>query len=368
MKRKLIYKLELKVVFNILIIFILSALTIAVIYMMWKFFLALVGVLRLQQFLDAIYKARQYFDFTNTIISLWIIIFISYSHLLLYKKIKYFVEVDEHMEAIAEGKLDKKIPEQSKEELGKIAKNMNEIIEKLNKSIEEERRAEQTKYDLITNVSHDLRTPLTSILGYLELIDNDKYKDEVELRYYVNIAYEKSKRLNNLINDLFQYTIMKNSTLKLKKELINVIELLNQMVLEFRLQFKKVDIECRTYFSEDKLLIMADAVKMARAFENLITNGMNYGSGTEYIDICTRKENNSAVIEIINYGEPIPSIDVPFIFERFYRVEKSRSGYTGGSGLGLAITKSIIELHEGEIFVESNYERTAFIIKLPLGS
>ena len=367
MKRKLIYKLELKVVFNILITFILSALTMGVLYMMWKFFLA-IGAISLQQSLDAIYKARRYIDFTKIIIALWIIIFISYSHLLLYKKIKYFVEVDEHLEAIAEGKLDKKIPEQSKAELGKIAKNMNEIIEKLNKSIEEERRAEQTKYELITNVSHDLRTPLTSILGYLELIDNDKYKDEVELRYYVNIAYEKSKRLNNLINDLFQYTIMKNSTLKLKKELINVIELLNQMVLEYRLQFRKVDIECRTYFSEDKLYIMADAVKMARAFENLISNGMNYGSGTKYIDICTRKENNSADIEIINYGEPIPSIDVPYIFERFYRVEKSRSGYTGGSGLGLAITKSIIELHEGEIFVESNYERTAFIIKLPLGS
>ncbi|MBZ9609636.1 HAMP domain-containing histidine kinase [Clostridium estertheticum] len=367
MKRKLIYKLELKVVFNILLAFLLSALTMAVMYIMWKFFLAICAMYS-QQFLDEIYKARLHYDFIKIAIALWIIIFISYSHLLIYKKIKYFVEVDEHIKAIAEGRIDKKIPEQSKAELGKTAKNMNEIIEKLNKSIEEERRAEQTKYELITNVSHDLRTPLTSILGYLELIDKDKYKDEVELRYYVNIAYEKSKRLNNLINDLFQYTIMRNSTLKLNKELINVIELLNQVALEFRPQFRKVDIECRTYFSEDKLLIVADAVKMARAFENLISNGMNYGSGTEYIDICTRKENNSAVIEIINYGEPIPSIDVPFIFERFYRVEKSRSGFTGGSGLGLAITKSIIELHEGEIFVESDYERTAFIIKLPLGS
>ncbi|MCB2297420.1 sensor histidine kinase [Clostridium tagluense] len=367
MKKRLIYKLELKVVFNIFITFILSTLTTAVIYIMCKLFLA-IGIVGSQLFSKVIYKAMQYVDFTKIIIALWIIIFISYSHLLLYKKIKYFVEVDEHMEAIAQGKIAEKIPEQPKAELGKIAKNMNEIIEKLNKSIEEERRAEQTKYELITNVSHDLRTPLTSILGYLELIDNDKYKDEVTLRYYVNIAYEKSKRLNTLIDDLFQYTIMRNSTLKLNKELINVIELLNQVVLEFNPQFRKKNIECRTYFSEDKLLIVADAVKVARAFENLITNGINYGSGTEYIDICTRKENNSAVIEVINYGEPIPSIDVPFIFERFYRVEKSRSEFAGGSGLGLAITKSIIELHEGEIFVESNYERTVFIIKLPLVS
>ncbi|MGH4124446.1 MAG: sensor histidine kinase [Clostridium sp.] len=367
MKRKLIYKLELKVVFNIFLVFLLSALTMAVFYIMWKFFLVICTIYS-QRFLDIIYRLRQYVDFINITSALWIIIFISYSHLLLYKKIKYFVEVDEHMKAIAAGRIDKKIPEQSKAELGKMAKNMNEIIEKLNKSIEEERRAEQTKYELITNVSHDLRTPLTSILGYLELIDKDRYEDEVRLRYYVSIAYEKSKRLNTLIDDLFQYTIMRNSTLKLKKESINVIELLNQVVLEFNPQFRKKNIECRTYFSEDKLLIMADAAKLARAFENLISNGMNYGSGTEYIDICTRKENNSAVIEVINYGEPIPSIDVPFIFERFYRVEKSRSEFAGGSGLGLAITKSIIELHEGEIFVESNYERTVFIIKLPLGS
>lgn len=367
MSKNSTYKLELKIVFGIVLNFVFSALTMIAIYIMWRFFTE-IFLKNSQELLNIIYILRHHINFRTVAIIIWIIIFIIYFHLSIYKEIKYFVEIDEHMKAIVKGGIEKQIPEKRKSELGKMAKNMNEIIEKLNKSIEEERRAEQTKYDLITNVSHDLRTPLTSILGYLELIDNDKYKDEVELRYYVNVAYEKSKRLNTLINDLFQYTIMRNSTLKLNKELINVIELLNQLVLEFRLQFRKADIECRTYFSEDKLLIAADATKMARAFENLIFNALNYGSGTEYIDICTRKENNNAVIEIINYGEPIPGIDIPFIFERFYRVEKSRSGFTGGSGLGLAITKSIIQIHEGEISVESNYERTAFIIELPLGS
>ncbi|MBU3145487.1 cell wall metabolism sensor histidine kinase WalK [Clostridium sp. CF012] len=367
MSKNSTYKLELKIVFGIVLNFVFSALTMMAIYVMWRF-LTDVILKNSQDLLNLIYILRQHINFNTVAIIIWIIIFIIYFHLSIYKKIKYFVEIDEHMKAIVKGEIEKKIPEKPKSELGKMAKNMNEIIEKLNKSIEEERRAEQTKYELITNVSHDLRTPLTSILGYLELIDKDKYEDEVKLRYYVSIAYEKSKRLNTLIDDLFQYTIMRNSTLKLNKELVNVIELLNQVVLEFSPQLRKKNIECRTYFSEDKLLIMADAVKVARAFENLISNGINYGSGTEYIDICTRKENNSAVIEVINYGGPIPSIDIPFIFERFYRVEKSRSEFAGGSGLGLAITKSIIELHEGEIFVESNYERTIFTIKLPLGS
>lgn len=365
MKRKPIYKLEFKIILSIIRTFIYSILTMAVLYIIWKMFLILF-IEKQKYFVDEIYSLRQNVNFHTAKCVIWMLIFIFYCHLFLYKKLKYFIEINEYMKVISDCTLDQKIPENHKEELGKLAQNINEIIERLNKSIEEERRAEQTKYDLITNVSHDLRTPLTSILGYLELIDRDKYKDEVELRHYVNIAYEKSKRLNVLINDLFEYTIMRNNTVKLKKQEINIVELLNQVILEFRLQLRNKNMKCRTYFSEDKFLVNGDAMKLARSFENLISNGMKYGYETEYIDVVTRKEDSYVVIEVINYGEPIPNIDLPFVFERFYRVEKSRSQFTGGSGLGLAITKSIIELHEGKIFVESNYDRTVFIIKLPL--
>jgi signal transduction histidine kinase len=336
-----------------------------VLFALWKIFLILF-VNNSPDDKDAIFMLRSHINFTYVKYTIWIIILIIYLHVFMYKKIKYFVEVDQFMNDITTGNLDKKIPENENHLLGKLAKNMNTIIEKLNKSMEEERLAEQTKYDLITNVSHDLRTPLTSILGYLDLVDKDYYKDEIQLRYYVNIAYEKSKRLNVLINDLFEYTITKNSTLILKKEEVNLIELLNQLYLEFRIQFKNLNMECRTFFSEDKLFINGDAIKLARAFENLINNGIRYGKQSKYIDIVTRKENSIGIIEIINYGEPIPAVDLPFIFDRFYRAEKSRSTSTGGSGLGLAITKNIINLHKGEISIESNYEKTTFIIKLPL--
>ena len=289
-----------------------------------------------------------------------------YFTLLSYKKVKTFVDIFETVEDMANGNLDRKIDIKSKNLMGQLANNMNQIVFKLNKSIEEERRAEQTKNDLITNVSHDLRTPLTSIIGYLGLIDDDKYRDEVQMRHYVNIAYEKAKGLNVLINDLFELTKMRNRGVKLDKSIVNLGELLGQLVAQFELQFRSSKMEGRLYLTDEKLMVDVDPIKLVRAFENLITNAINYGKEGKYIDVVATREEDTAVIKFINYGEPIPVVDLHHIFERFYRVEKSRSLQSGGSGLGLSITKHIIELHNGTISVDSNYEKTIFEVRLPI--
>jgi signal transduction histidine kinase len=293
-------------------------------------------------------------------------VFIIYFIIFSYKKVKTFIDIFETVEDMASGNLNRTINIKSKDLMGQLANNMNQIVFKLNKSIEEERRAEQTKNDLITNVSHDLRTPLTSIIGYLGLIDDDKYKDEVQMRHYVNIAYEKSKGLNVLINDLFELTKMRNKGVKLDKSIVNLGELLGQLVAQFELQFKNSKMESRLYLSNDKLMLDVDPIKLVRAFENLITNAIHYGKEGKYVDIVTIKEEDTVVIQFINYGEPIPVVDLHHIFERFYRVEKSRSLQSGGSGLGLSITKHIIELHNGTISVDSNYDRTVFEVRIPI--
>ena len=203
-------------------------------------------------------------------------------------------------------------------------------------------------------------------MGYLGLIDEDKYKDEVELRYYTNIAYEKSKNLNVLINDLFELTKMQNNTIKLDKQEINLVELLSQIIEHFNYQFQENNIEGRVKFSEDKLIVNADANKLVRAFENLINNAIKYGQEGYYIDLFTKRENDMALIQVINYGEAISPIDLPNLFDRFYRIEKSRNKDKGGSGLGLAITKNIVQLHDGTISVYSDNIKTIFEIKLPL--
>ncbi|NMS91909.1 GHKL domain-containing protein [Clostridioides difficile] len=250
--------------------------------------------------------------------------------------------------------------------IDELAHKINSIIHQLRNITVEERQAQQTKTDLITNVSHDLRTPLTSIMGYLGLIEEGKYKDEVQMMYYVNIAYEKSKNLNVLINDLFELTKMQNNTTRLNKTEINLVELLSQIVSQFEIYFKQEFMVSRVNFNEDKLIVKADPNKLVRVFENLMTNAMKYGKDGLYVDIVTEKKEDMAVVKVINYGEPIPVLDLPNIFDRFYRVEKSRNRNAGGSGLGLAITKNIVNLHGGEITVSSNKHQTVFEVQLPI--
>lgn len=260
-----------------------------------------------------------------------------------------------------EGLKDKEV-----DDIDELAHKINSIIHQLRNITVEERQAQQTKTDLITNVSHDLRTPLTSIMGYLGLIEEGKYKDEVQMMYYINIAYEKSKSLNVLINDLFELTKMQNNTIRLNKIEINLVELLSQIVSQFEIYFKQEFMVSRANFNEEKLIVKADPNKLVRVFENLMTNAMKYGKDGLYVDIVTEKKGDMAVVKVINYGEPIPVLDLPNIFDRFYRVEKSRNRNAGGSGLGLAITKNIVNLHDGQITVSSDKHQTVFEVQLPL--
>lgn len=183
---------------------------------------------------------------------------------------------------------------------------------------------------MITNVSHDLRTPLTSIIGYLNLIEEGKYKDEVELMYYIDIAYEKSLNLKVLINDLFDLTKIQNKTVTFNKQNLDLIELIGQLVSQLSIQLKQYNMECRLEFKVDKLMISADAMMLVRAFENLIINAMRYGSDGHSIDIAVNKKEDKAVVQFINYGEAIPVVDLPYIFDRFYRVKNQEILLKGG--------------------------------------
>lgn len=296
---------------------------------------------------------------------LGVVIFISIYTSITYKKFKNMSIIVEDLKLMANGNLNNKIEVKSRGDIEDVANNINNIVAQLKNITVEERNAQQTKNDLITNVSHDLRTPLTSIIGYLDLIEQGKYKDEVELMYYVDIAYEKSLNLNILINDLFELTKMQNRTIDFNKIELNLVELVGQLVSQFEVQFRKENMNCRIEFSAEKLMVNADPIKLVRAFENLVTNAMRYGKDGHVVDIKIFTESEMAVVQVINYGEPIPVVDLPHIFDRFYRVEKSRNTFQGGSGLGLAITKNIIEAHYGSIEAISDNEHTVFEVKIP---
>ncbi len=246
-----------------------------------------------------------------------------------------------------------------------LAEEIQKIIAKSSEAVKEVKMAEQLKNELVTNVAHDLRSPITSIIGYLELINNDRYRDEVELRYYIQVVHEKAASLHTLVNDIFEYIYMQNRHVKIHKGSVNIEEMLNQLAVQSKVQLEEVKMEFRLFSSATKPIVEGDGGKLVRVFENIIQNAIRYGSDGKYLDVNLSDTEKWVEIEIINYGQQaIPPSDLPHIFERFYRVEKSRSHFTGGSGLGLAITKSIIDLHNGEINVMSTPGRTAFTIKL----
>lgn len=281
------------------------------------------------------------------------------------RPIRYLEEITEGIQQVAGGDFTHRIPKRTTDELGIVADTVNRMTERLRASIEEERAAEQAKNDLITGVSHDLRTPLTSILGFLEYIEEDRYKDETELKYFVSIAYDKSITLKKLIDDLFEYTRTSGRSVPMRFAPLNATDFMRQLAEEFEPLFRQRGMTCRLSTDDPRLMIDADGNELVRAFENLLSNAVRYGKPDSEVRVEIAVERQEVVIRIANAGEPIPARDLPFVFDRFYRADPSRSRVTGGTGLGLAIAKNIIELHDGRIGARSDPKETVFETRLP---
>jgi signal transduction histidine kinase len=278
--------------------------------------------------------------------------------------IRYLSMISSAVNQIAGGDLDAYIPVKSKDEIGRLAADVNQMASRLKESIEEERRAEKAKNELITSVSHDLRTPLTSILGYLALVDDDKYEDEVTLRHYISIVHEKAQNMKELVDDLFEFTKMTDSAFKLDRSEVNLGRMLEQLAEEFVPILSKAGMEYRMSLPDQKVVVQADPSLLVRVLENIMSNAVRYGSEGRFMDIELHNPPGWAVIRIANYGPPIPATEIHHIFERFVRVEGSRSRNTGGAGLGLAIAKSIVNLHGGTIRAYNDDKRTVFEVSL----
>jgi signal transduction histidine kinase len=293
-------------------------------------------------------------------------LFIVYMVILNWRRFSYYGQLSRSVEHIAKGNFDDAVPVRQNNEISLLAENMNLLVSELKRSLDEERNAEQTKNELITNVSHDLRTPLTSIIGYLGLIEQDRYRDEVELRHYVQIAYAKAERLNVLIHDLFEYTRMRHDVIPLRKQMFNLVEMMNQLLEHHRLSLENARMSGALITNLNEFPFLGDPDKLVRVFENLLDNAISYGHSGGKVDIFLSHYHQEAIVEVVNYGEAIPSADLPHLFDRFYRVDKSRTENSGGTGLGLAIAKGLVEKHGGTITVSSDGSSTNFRVRLPL--
>ncbi|WP_137598026.1 sensor histidine kinase [Paucilactobacillus kaifaensis] len=267
---------------------------------------------------------------------------------------------------IAQGHFDHRIPFKLKGDQQHVVTSVNSLVDSAIQSMDDERKIEQSKDELITNVSHDLRTPLTSIIGYLGLIEDKQYHNDEDLLKYTHTAYEKAKQMKALVEDLFEYTKVRQTEAPVNIINVNLDQMLEQLAASFELEASKKDIKMLSNTKPANLMIEADAEKLGRVFSNLIANGLKYGQGASYIKLEARQKDDYVIVRVSNDGAPIPQKSLDHLFERFYRVEESRSKATGGTGLGLAIVQSIVDLHHGKVHAESNDQETSFIVELPV--
>lgn len=269
---------------------------------------------------------------------------------------------------IAEGHFDHRINFLVRRDLQHVIDSINSLVDSTVAAVNEERQIEKSKDDLLTNVSHDLRTPLTSIIGYLGLLQSHAYKNQQDADKYIDIAYLKAKQMKSLAEDLLAYSKLTASDTKLHiQRHLHIYSMMEQVAAGFELEAQKKGIELEVIARPRDLEIAADPEQLVRVYNNLIANALKYGKGATKISLVANEVNKKQVeLRVENDGEPIPQDSLKKIFDRFYRVETSRNQATGGTGLGLAIVKSIVGLHHGTISCRSNAKKTSFIILLPL--
>ncbi len=290
------------------------------------------------------------------------ILFLLFFRLYLNWFTRYFMEIDDKMDSLT----DESAPEVSlPPELFPIERKMNSVKYTVERQKGDILAAEQRKNDLIMYLAHDLKTPLASVIGYLNLLhDEQGISPELQTKY-LEIALNKAERLESLMNEFFEIARFNLSDIALEYREIDLTRLLEQLVFEFQPMLREKNLVCRLEAPET-FRLSCDSDKLQRVFDNLLRNAVSYSfSGTEIV-ITARQTESSLEICFANQGHPIPPEKLSYIFQQFYRLDESRSAQTGGAGLGLAIARQIVELHGGSITAQSAEEQTSFLVTLPL--
>ncbi len=301
--------------------------------------------------LQTIFAFKRYFIFINrgTLLPLAFIIFDVALFLVLFKKLEYFNTILAETEKITSGDLSLVLKEEGKGNLSKLAHNINNMKVGLKNSLEKEMRSERMKSELITNVSHDLKTPLTSIINYVDLLKKESLTP-AKANDYVEILDRKSQRLKNLVEDLFEASKATSGAMDLNLENIEITELIKQTLAEFEEKIASSTLDFKVDLGKEKMYVMGDGKRTHRVFENLVQNVLKYSmkDSRVYVDLIEDEETTQLIIKNMSCYEM--NFNADEISERFKRGDISRS--TEGSGLGLAIAKSIMELQGGELKIE----------------
>ncbi|GLC88060.1 sensor histidine kinase [Lysinibacillus piscis] len=252
----------------------------------------------------------------------------------------------------------------SKDEIGQLTQHYNSMVERIQSQVIEIEQFDNKRKQLLSNLSHDLRTPLTMILGYAETIRNGLYKDDRELQSSAKIILQRSRYMDKLLDQLLDITRQNTHALTLQLAPHNISEMLRKILADYLLFLDGQDYIVDVHIEDTDIMIHIDVALMERAIRNIIDNALRYGKEGHYLGIILKEQQNDVWITIKDKGPGIASAEQERIFERFYRVHQGRQG--DGLGIGLSIVQEIVDLHQASIHVTSvPYEETLFQIRLP---
>lgn len=296
----------------------------------------------------------------SIIIILLIILIVS-----LIKKINY---ISKTVDEVVQGNFNQRIRFQNHiKPLNTLCIKINSLIMKMQKIFKKNKVNEDSIKKMISNISHDLRTPLTSMLGYMELVLNDNTLNEEEKKEYINIVYNKGNHLYSLMEEFFQVSKLDSKDVNFEIKKINVSEIIRQNIISFFNELKKRNMEPQINIPEEDIYALGDEKALNRILSNLINNSLKYGSEGTLIGVNLTYDKNNVFISIWDNGAGIPKEEIDYVFNRLYTVEKSRKLNLKSSGLGLSIAKKLVESLGGTISVISTpYEKTAFTFTLPI--
>ena len=312
---------------------------------------------------QALEAYQRFFRLNNVffIAFLFIVILVVVLGVYLKEFTKYFNEINQGIDSL--------VDEQSEdirlsEELEATEQKINSIRHTLAQRKAATELEEKRRKELVVYLAHDLKTPLTSVIGYLNLLQDQKEIKEEERKKYLSIALKKAERLEELINEFFDVTRFHLSRITLEYSRVNLTRMLEQITYEFQPQLEEKGLECILECPPD-VSVNCDVNKIQRVFDNLLRNAVNYSYEHGTIRVCVTQEEAQVTICFTNPGEHIPEEKLESLFEQFYRVDDARASKSGGAGLGLAIAREIVEAHGGTIRAESTGDQIELEVMIP---
>ena len=286
--------------------------------------------------------------------------------MLFFKLTKRLRNVTQTVKEFEQGNYDNRLIVKNDDEVGQLTTAFNHMAQTIELNMEELKKNDTLRRELIANISHDLRSPLASIQGYIEtILMKDDNIDPQQRKDFLETILTSVTNLNTLVGELFELSKLDAMKSKPNPEPFSVAELLQDIILKFQPQAENKSINIITKIPRNLTFVLGDISMIDRVLSNLIDNAIRYTADGGKISIDLKNKDDEIELKVSDTGEGIPAEDLPHVFDRFYRVEKSRTKNSGGSGLGLAIVKKIVEAHESEISVESKLNKgTSFSFTL----